>query len=76
MDVDQNDKYPMAYPVEAVPAIAGVSRTRIFAAIRDRELTARKAGRQTIIETVELQRWISSLPTRGRAPMPHGAAAA
>jgi hypothetical protein len=60
-------KYPIACPVGDAPAIAGVSRTRIFAAIRDGELVARKAGRRTIIEMSELQRWIRSLPMRGRA---------
>jgi hypothetical protein len=47
---------------------AGVSRTRIFEAIRDGALTARKSGKTTIIEPPELQRWIQSLPTRGRTP--------
>jgi hypothetical protein len=47
---------------------AGVSRTRIFTAIRDGELTARKAGKATIIETGELARWIKTLPSRGRQP--------
>jgi excisionase family DNA binding protein len=47
---------------------AGVNRTKIFAAIRDGELTARKSGKITIIEPSELQRWVRSLPTRGRAP--------
>jgi hypothetical protein len=32
------------------------------------EMIARKAGRQTIIEADELQRWICSLPTRCRTP--------
>jgi excisionase family DNA binding protein len=54
-------------PDEAATA-AGVSRTRIFEAIRDGTLTARKAGKNTIIEPDELQRWVRSLPTRGRAP--------
>jgi hypothetical protein len=56
---------PLAYQIEAASDAAGVSRTRIFEAIRNKELTARKAGRVTIIETLELQRWIRSLPTRG-----------
>ncbi len=56
---------PLAYPIEAAPEVAGVSRTRIFEAIRNNELTARKAGKATIIEAGELQRWIRSLPTRG-----------
>jgi hypothetical protein len=56
---------PLAYPVKQAGAAVGVSRTRIFEAIRNKELKARKAGRATIIETPELQRWLSSLPTRG-----------
>jgi hypothetical protein len=56
---------PLAYPVEEAGAAAGVSRTRIFEAIRKNELTARKAGKATIIEVSELQRWVRSLPIRG-----------
>ena len=54
-------------PDEAATA-AAVSRTRIFEALRDGTLTARKAGKNTIIEPDELQRWLRSLPTRGRIP--------
>jgi hypothetical protein len=44
---------------------AGVGRNRIFQAIRDGELEARKAGtRTTLIEIEEARRWINSLPTR------------
>jgi hypothetical protein len=42
------------------------SRTRIFQAIRDGELTVRKAGKSTIIEIDELRRWVRSLPVRSR----------
>jgi excisionase family DNA binding protein len=62
-------------PDEAATA-TGVSRTRIFEAIRDGTLTARKAGKATVIEIEELQRWVQSLPVRGRAPdskEPHAA---
>jgi hypothetical protein len=55
----------LAYRIEAAGKAVGVSRTRIFEAVRKQELTARKAGRATIIETLELQRWLRSLPTRG-----------
>jgi hypothetical protein len=68
MDADHKSQSVMAYPVGDAPAIAGVSRTRIFSAIRDGEMIARKAGRRTIIEAHELRRWIRSLPTRRRAP--------
>jgi excisionase family DNA binding protein len=54
-------------PDEAA-ASAGVSRTKIFEAIRDGVLTARKSGKATIIEPSELQRWVRSLPVRGRVP--------
>jgi hypothetical protein len=47
---------------------AGVSRTRIFQAIRNRELTCRKTGKATVIEVSELCRWIHTLPTKGRSP--------
>ena len=56
---------PLAYSIEAASDAASISKTRIFEAIRNKELTARKAGKATIIESVELQRWIRSLPTRG-----------
>ena len=50
---------PLAYPVEKAGDAAGVSRTRIFEAIKNKELTASKAGKATIIEVGELQRWAS-----------------
>jgi hypothetical protein len=45
---------------------AGVAQRRIFQAIADKELQARKSGKATLIEVSELARWIGSLPTRGR----------
>lgn len=53
---------PIAVAIENAPQIVGVSRTRIFEAIRNSELSARKAGRSTIIEIDELKRWVKSLP--------------
>ena len=50
--------------------MAGRSHTRIKKAIREKELTARKDGRATLIERAELQRWIASLPTIGRNDSP------
>ena len=58
----------IAYPIEAIPLVAGVTRTQIFQAIKNKELMARKRGRRTIIEVDELRRWISTFPTRGRVP--------
>lgn len=58
----------IAYPIEAIPLVAGVTRTQIFQAIKNKELMARKRGRRTIIEVDELRRWISTFPTKGRVP--------
>jgi hypothetical protein len=61
---------PLAYPIEDVPARTGIPRTKVFEAIRKKELTARKAGRSTIIEHPELVRYLKTLPTKGREPEP------
>jgi hypothetical protein len=66
---------PLAVAIEQAPRVAGVARTRIYDAIAKNQLTARKAGKATIIELPELRRWIRSLPTRGRAPDAAAAAA-
>ena len=58
----------IAYPIDDVPSIAGVTRTQVFEAIRAKELMARKRGRRTLIEASELRRWISTFPIRGRTP--------
>jgi excisionase family DNA binding protein len=52
-------------PLEAAAEI-GRSRSRIFRAIKDGELSARKDGRATLIEGDELARWLRSLPRIGR----------
>jgi len=54
-------------PDEAAES-TGFARTRIFQAIRDGKMTARKDGKATVIEIDELARWVRSLPTRGRQP--------
>jgi hypothetical protein len=59
----------LAVSPDKASQMTGISRTRIFQEIRDGELTARKAGKSTIIEIDELHRWMRSLPTRGRKPV-------
>jgi excisionase family DNA binding protein len=58
---------PLAYTPENAARAVGRSRTRIFKALRDKELTGRKDGRATLIERDELQRWVHSLPTIGQS---------
>jgi hypothetical protein len=47
-------------------SVAGVSRTRLFEAIRDHQLTVRKAGRSTLVFPQDLRDWLNSLPVRGK----------
>jgi len=46
---------PLALPVDDAAAACGIARTRIYEAISNKELTARKSGRATIVEVVELR---------------------
>lgn len=52
----------LAVPVDEAAVMAGVGRTRLYAAISARELTAKKYGRRTIIAVDDLERWIKGLP--------------
>jgi hypothetical protein len=58
----------LAYTTVQAAQVSGRSHTRIKLAIRQKELTARKDGRATLLERAELQRWIASMPTVGRKP--------
>ena len=44
------------------------TRNRLSKAIKDGELTARDTGKGLIFEPRELERWLQSLPYRGRRP--------
>jgi hypothetical protein len=68
------DATVIAYSIDTVPVVAGITRTQVFDAIRTKKLTARKCERRTIIEAGELRRWISTLPTRNRQPTNENAA--
>jgi hypothetical protein len=56
----------IAYSPAGAAAVTGRSRSRIFLAIKNKELIARKDGRATLLEASELERWIKSLPTVGQ----------
>ena len=59
----------IAYTPAQAAAVTGRSRSRIFKAIKDGELTARKDGKATLLEDAELRRWLDSMPTIGRRPI-------
>lgn len=63
----------LSYSPEDAARASGRSRTRIFMAIRDKELQARKDGRGTFIDHDELLRWIRSFRTIGRQSEPNAA---
>lgn len=63
------DISPIAYTPEQAAVVTGRSRSRIFKAIKDEELTARKDGKATLLEADELRRWVRALPTIGRRPV-------
>jgi Helix-turn-helix domain len=54
----------LSFTPEEAALSTGFSRTRIFEAIRSGKLVARGEGKSTIIELRELERWISSLPSK------------
>jgi excisionase family DNA binding protein len=64
-----DNTHPIAYPIEDVPEIVGVPRTKVFQAVREQKLSARKVGRSTIITHDDLMGWINSLPVKGKQPM-------
>ena len=64
---EQSDPYreprkPFAYSVEEAAKIAGLSRPSIYLALGDGRLTARNAGRRTIICPHDLQKFVRDLP--------------
>jgi hypothetical protein len=56
----------ISYQLPEAARIAGVSRTRIFDAVRKQELTIRKAGRASIVTHDDLLAWIRSVPIKGK----------
>src|SRR4030081_3698005 len=57
----------ISYSPLGAALVTGRSRSRIFKAIKNKELVARKDGRATLVEATELRRWVQSLPTIGRS---------
>lgn len=54
----------LAYSPETAAVVSGRSRTRIFLAIKNGELSAKKDGRATLIEADELKRWVKQMPAK------------
>jgi excisionase family DNA binding protein len=45
--------------------VSGISRSRLYEALREKKLRAIKAGRRTLIPVAELEAYLASLPSYG-----------
>ena len=54
---------PIALSIPDAIKVSGMSRTSIYEALKRGDLTARKAGRRTLISYAGLQAYLSSLPS-------------
>jgi excisionase family DNA binding protein len=56
-----------AYTIPEVLTKIGIGRDKLYALIRSGELPARKLGRKTLVVASDLEAFLKSLPTIGRA---------
>lgn len=54
---------PLAISIPDAIKASGLSRTSIYEALKRGDLSARKAGRRTLIPFDDLQAFLASLPT-------------
>jgi len=54
---------PIAVTIPDAVKASGMSRTSIYEALKRGDLTARKAGRRTLISFSDLEAYLANLPT-------------
>lgn len=54
---------PITVTIPDAVKATGMSRTSIYEALKRGDLTARKAGRRTLILVADLEAYLASLPT-------------
>ncbi len=54
---------PIAVTIPEAVKATGISRSGLYEALKRGELTARKAGRRTLISFADLEAYMSRLPT-------------
>ena len=54
---------PLAVTIPEAVKLSGMSRTAIYEALKQNAITAKKAGRRTLIPFADLQAYLASLPT-------------
>lgn len=62
----------LAYTIEEVVALTGLSKDSLYAAIRDQRLPARKYGTRTLVLASDLDRFLNSLPPLNLGPESDG----
>ena len=53
---------PIAVTIAEAVKISGISRTGLYGALKDNAISARKAGRRTLINYCDLLAYLASLP--------------
>ena len=53
---------PIAVTIPEAVKLSGMSRTAIYSALKRQAITARKAGRRTLIPFADLEAYLASLP--------------
>lgn len=56
---------PIAVTIPEAVNATGLSRSRIYEALKSKALRAKKAGRRTLITLADLEAYLASLPTYG-----------
>lgn len=56
---------PLAVTIPDAVRLSGCSRSALYEALKRGDLTARKAGRRTLIPFAELEAYLASLPAFG-----------
>jgi excisionase family DNA binding protein len=53
---------PITITIPDAVKLSGLSRSRLYEALKRQDITARKAGRRTLISFADLQAYLASLP--------------
>lgn len=54
---------PLSVTIPEAVKLSGMSRTAIYEALKNQSITARKAGRRTLIPFADLEAYLAGLPT-------------
>lgn len=54
---------PIAITIPDAVKVSGLSRSRLYEALKNGSLSARKAGRRTLIGFADLETYLANLPT-------------